>query len=243
LIDSCNLFFSIIVTGGIMQRMYVFLFALLIVGLIAWAAAAEDFTYQTVLDEPGIDNATLARLIADGQIMIVRENPNGRLKNITSGILINRPLQTVYDTVADYGNYTKFMPSTDECEVVADNGNVKDVRYKINFKFLIFKFSAVYTLRTYFSKAPNEITWKLLSSEKNKIKQSVGSWRLIPVNGGKQTAAFYSLYSDISNVVPGLSSFINREPSMEVAINASTCLLVLKAVKHRSENPAWEQPK
>jgi len=225
-----------------MQRMYILLLAMAIVGLIAWAAAAENFTYQTVLDEPGIDNATLARLIADGQIMIVRENPNGRLKNITSGILINRPLQTVYNTVSDYGNYAKFMPSTDECVVVADNGNIKDVRYKINFKFLIFKFTAVYTLRT-FLKPPNEITWKLVASVKNKIKQSVGSWRLLPVNGGKQTAAFYSIYSDISNVVPGLGSFINREPSMEVAINASTCLLVLKAVKHRSENPAWEQPK
>lgn len=225
-----------------MSQVRFILLTVLLVGVVALAAMAEDFTYQTVLDEPGIDKATLARLIADGEIMIVREHPNDRLKMITSGILINRSMQTVYDTISDYGNYTKFMPSTDECEVVADNGNVKDVRFKINFKFIFFKFSAVYTLRNYL-KPPDEITWKLLSSEKNKVKQSVGSWRLIPLNGGKQTAAFYSLYSDISNVVPGLSSFIKREPSIEVALNASTCLLVLKAVKHRSENPVWEQPK
>jgi hypothetical protein len=30
---------------------------------------------------------------------------------------------------------------------------------------------------------------------------------------------------------------------METAINVSTCIMVLRAVKNRSENPGWKQTK
>ena len=172
---------------------------------------------------------------------MVRENSAGKLQLVTGGILINRPAATVWKTVTDYNNYAKFMPSTAECQIVNDNGNQKDVRYKIKFKFVIFSFTVNYVLRTYF-RPMEEITWNLLSCEDNKIRTTYGSWRFIPINGGTQTAAFYSVYSDITGVVPGLGSLIRKDPTMETAINASTVLLVLKAVRNRSENPAWVQP-
>jgi ribosome-associated toxin RatA of RatAB toxin-antitoxin module len=195
-----------------------------------------------VLDDPGIDKATVARLIANGELLLVRETPAGKLQMITSGILIDKTVDEVYQTITDYAHYPEFMPSTEECQVVAANGDVKDVRYGIKFKFLIFSFTIDYVLRTTLH-PPAEVTWTLLSSDGNKLKKSVGSWRLLPVNGGKQTAAFYSVYSDISNVVPGLGGYIKKNPSMETAINVSTCIMVLRAVKNRSENPGWKQTK
>jgi len=224
------------------HRLFTVLLSCLVLGVLAGAASGEPFKMKTVLDEPGISQETLAKLIADGQLLIVRENKAGRLKLITSGILIDRPPEVVYKTAIDYANYDKFMPSTKKAEIVADNGDSKDVLYEIQFKFLIFKFTVEYVLRTWFE--PNEkITWNLLSCKRNKIAKTFGSWQLIPVNGGTQTAAFYSVYSDISNAVIGLKTIFKKEPSMEVAINASTCILVLKALKNRSENPNWVQKK
>jgi len=224
-----------------MRRLFVCMLTLILASLFVMPVAADYFNVRTALDEPGIDHNTLAKLMKNGKLMIVREDNRGRLQMITSGVLINAPVEQVYATSIDYANYSKFMPSTEECEVVADNGNVKDVRYKISFKFLFFKFKVEYVLRTWL-KPNQEVTWNLLSCEGDKIAKSIGSWRFIPIAGGSKTAAFYSIYSDISGVVPGLSSFIKKEPSYEVALNSSTCVLVLKAIKNRSENPNWVQP-
>ncbi len=223
-----------------MKRVALAAVVLLVVSLFVLPAAAQYFQLRTVLDEPGIDQNTLARLMSGGQVVVVRENAAGRMSMITAGVLINRPPATVWQTVTDFANYPKFMPSVAECQIMADSGNVKDIRYKLRFKFLIFSFSANYVLRTYFKPA-DEMTWNLLSCEDNKIRQTYGSWRFFPIGGGKQTAAFYSVYSDITNVVPGLGSFIKKDPSMEVAINSSSCLMVVKALKSRSENPSWVQ--
>lgn len=213
---------------------------LFIIFLLSFAAVAQEapLHVRTVLDEPNISPETLAQLMARGQLHIVREDPAGRLQMITSGILIDRPPADVYRTVVDYAHYTDFMPSTALCEVVDDRGDVKDVRYKVRFKFLIFSFTVDYVLRTWFE-PERKVTWNLLSCKGDKLRKTFGTWQFIPVANGTKTAAFYSVYSDISNVVPGLATVIRKEPSMEVAINVSTCVVVLKAVKKRSENPNW----
>ncbi len=196
----------------------------------------------TVLDDPGIDRNTLAKLMTDGELLMVRENPAGRLQMITGGIRIGRAIEAVYDTITDYAHYPQFMPSTEECEPLTANGNVRDIRYVIKFKFLIFSWSVEYVWRQTYNPC-QDITWRLLSSKGGKIREVLGSWRLYPLDDGKQTAAFYSIYSDVSNVVPGLSRFLAKDPSIEAAINVAACIMVLHAVKKRTENPAWVQTK
>ena len=71
------------------RRLFTVLLSCLVLGVLSGAASGEAFKMKTVLDEPGINQETLAKLIADGQLLIVRENKAGRLKLITSGILID----------------------------------------------------------------------------------------------------------------------------------------------------------
>lgn len=192
---------------------------------------------NATFDETAVDQKTLARLLDQGQLLLVRENEAGRLQRITGGILVERPPADVWNVIVDYRNYPRFMPSIEAAEIVADRGEVKDVRFRIKLKLLV-SLSLEYVLRTRF-RAPTELTWELLSSKGSKIKASDGSWKLTPLDGGKRTAAFYSLYTDLSDAVWGLDRLLKNDPSMEVAINASTCLLVLKAVKNRGEHPGW----
>ncbi len=225
-----------------MKRWLFALVCLMVLAGAARGAFAQSADSAVSLDDPAISKDTLNRLLAAGELLIVREGPGGRLAMITSGILIDKPPEAVFKTIADYPNYPQFMPSTEECEVVHSEGDVKDVRYAIKFKFLIFSFTVDYVLRTTLHPS-TDVTWNLLSSKGGKLRKSFGSWKLYPVDGGQRTAAFYSVYSDISNVVPGLGSFIKKDPSMETAINVSTCILVLHAMKNRSENPNWMQTK
>jgi ribosome-associated toxin RatA of RatAB toxin-antitoxin module len=206
---------------------------------LARAASAGGGPDATAVDVAGVDTKTLAALINQGQLLLVREDERGRLGSITGGILIERPMQDVWNVLIDYNRYAEFMPSTEECRLIADRGADKDVLYKIKFKFLV-SFIVEYTMRATL-KPPATIEFRLLESKGNKLRRSIGSWQLVALDGGKRTAALYTVSTDFSDVVWGFERLMKKEPAMEVAINAGTCLLVLKALKNRSENSSWRR--
>jgi len=126
------------------------------------------------------------------------------------------------------------MPSTEGVKVVKEENDYKDVQYNIAFKFSVLKFRVQYTLRHKFKKN-REISWRLIKSKDGKLKSSYGAWQLFSAPNGK-TAAFYSNQSDLKSISALLRAAFKAEPGMEVALNASSCLLVVKAVKRRLEN-------
>ncbi|MDP8225270.1 MAG: SRPBCC family protein [Candidatus Lernaella stagnicola] len=205
----------------------------------AAAAGAQDAQARTALNVEDINKATLAKLLKEGQLLKVKEDAGGRLELITGGILIDRPVEEVFRVVTDFPRFPEYMPSVEDCKVLSTEGDIKDVAFKVKFKFVI-SFNVEYVLRNRLN-PPHEMTWNLVSSKGNKIKRSYGSWKLIALDGGKRTAAFYTVFSDFSDIIWGLERMLKKDPSMEVAINTSTVILVLKAVKKRSENPSWIQ--
>jgi uncharacterized protein YndB with AHSA1/START domain len=220
-----------------MTESLILLLSLMCVLAAPGVAVAQELAARTALDTSAVDQATLKKLLAEGQLLKVQEGPDGRMKLITGGIIVDKPVEDVYRVVTDFSHFSEFMPSVEECKVVADKGEVKDVSFKVKFKFVV-SFSVEYVMRNRLS-PPHEMTWTLVSSKGNKIKESFGSWKLIPLDGGKRTAAFYSIYSDLSDVIWGLERMLKKDPSMEIAINTSTVIMVLKNVKSRSETPGW----
>lgn len=212
-----------------MKRITIFIFCIL---LIASTGFAKDF--KTPIDRRGLDMNTIRNLMADGQLIIIDEKPNGVLEMVTGVIIINAPPDKVYKILTDFSKYTEYMPSTVGCEVTREDKNSKDIKYNIEFKFSVLKFRVSYTLNQTF--IPNkEIRWSLISSEGNKLKDTYGAWQLFPLSGGG-TVAFYSVYSDLKSMNVIIRKIFEAEPSMEISVNASSCVLVLKAVKQRVEN-------
>lgn len=217
-----------------MKRIAIFI---LLFSMIAATVYAKEF--KTPIDRRGVDMSTLGNLMADGQILIIDEKPNGVLEMVTGGIIINAPPDKVYAVLTDYSKYTQYMPSTVGCEVTKEDKDSKDIKYDIEFKFSVLKFKVSYTLNQTFKKN-KEIRWSLVSSEGNKLKDTYGAWQLFPLAGGG-TAAFYSVYSDLKSMNIIIRKLFEAEPSMEISVNASSCVLVLKAVKNRVENPPTEK--
>ena len=215
-----------------MKRSIVFVLILL---LFAGYCFAEQF--QTAVDRSGIDINTIKNLMKTGQMLIIEEKPDGTLKMVTAGIVINEPPAKVYETLVQYDKYHEYMPSTVECRIVKDDGNTKDVFYKISFKFSVLKWEVEYTLRQTFV-ANKEIRWKLLESKGDKLKETDGAWQLFSLPGGK-TAAFYSAYSDLKSISWVIRKALEADPSMELAVNASACVMVIKALKNRMEKPNY----
>lgn len=194
-----------------------------------WSYAKE---FQTVIDKPGIDQGTVRNLMANGQLIIIEEK-NGQLVMTTAGILINAPVDKVYATLIDFEKYPEFMPSTEGTKIIKEENGSKDVQYNIAFKFSLLKFKVQYTLRHTFVKNKS-INWTLVKTKDGKLKSTYGSWQLFSAPGG-QTAAFYSTQADLRSISSLLRAAFNAEPSMEIALAASSCVMVVKAVKSRIE--------
>lgn len=192
---------------------------------------------KTAVDRSGIDMETLGKLMQTGQMLIVEEKPDGTLKSTTGGIVINAPTDKVYQTLIQFDKYYEFMPSTEDCKVVKDEGNRKDVYFRIKFEFSVLSWEVEYVLHQEFV-TNSEMFWTLAQSKDNLITEATGSWKLYPLPGGK-TAAFYSQYSNLRNISWVVKKVLDADPSMEVAINTSACIMVLKAVKNRLEKPNY----
>ena len=59
-----------------------------------------------------LDEATMKALLKQGNLSIVRQRANLSLINITSGQLVNAPIDLCWKTITDFENYPKFMPQT-----------------------------------------------------------------------------------------------------------------------------------
>jgi len=210
-----------------------------IVLLLCGTAYAKPF--KSAIQRPGVSISTLNHLMKKGQVLIIDEKPDGSLDLVTAGIIIDAPPAEVYKTLVQFDKYAEYMPSAAGVEVVGEKDGKKLVKYDIEFKFLVLKFAVQYTMKQSFVKN-REITWELESSKDGKLKSAYGAWQLHPAPGGK-TAAFYMSFTDLKSVSWALRKTFEAEPSMEVSVNASSCLMVLKAVKKRVEDPTYSPNK
>jgi coenzyme Q-binding protein COQ10 len=211
------------------------LIMLALIAFLASPVAAEQFT--TAIERSGVDVALLTKLMQKGQLLLVEEDASGKLALVTAGILLNAPVDKVWNVVTDYAHYSEFMPSTAACEIVKDDGNVKDIRFKIQFKFSVLSWEVDYVARHEFD-PKKEIKFDLVSSKGDKIKKTYGAWQFFDAGNGK-TAAFYSVYSDIKNVSWVVRKAFEAEPSMEMSVAASAAVMVLKAIKSRVDDPTF----
>jgi ribosome-associated toxin RatA of RatAB toxin-antitoxin module len=205
-------------------------FAIVALLLLVTALPAQAIKYS-LLEGSTINPQDLAQLMRQGSMMITKETPAGKLDLITSGVVINAPPDQVLAAISDFERYPEFMPSTEEVKVLSTDGDTRRVYFHIKFAFSVLSYTVEYTLKQHM--VPGRGYWWELES--GDLARAIGSWEVIPLEGGKKSAAIYSIYTDIRSIGKVVRYFIDKEPGMDVAINASTCLLVLKAVRSRVE--------
>ena len=207
--------------------------AALILTVSAAVAGAGGQKRYSLLDSSKLSQSAIKRLLSEGQLLLINEDEKGNLRLITGGILINKPPEDVYKVITDYEHYPEFMPSVVKAEVLfcSPDKRIQHIRYVVRFKFSILSYTVDYTLKMKV-KPPRWMQWDYLEGD---LADAYGSWELIPLDGGRRTAAFYSVYSDIRSINWIVKKFVEATPGMEIAINASTCTLVLKSIKARAE--------
>lgn len=209
--------------------------SLILVLALALPLAAVDTMKYSLLDREQISSEVLSQMLKHGAMLMIKEKPGGALDLVTSGIVVNAPPHQVLAAIHDYGNFSQFMPSVEDVKVVSRDGDKTNVWFHIKFTFSVLSYTVKYTL-THHEAPGRGYWWELVDGD---LLTAIGSWEAIPLQGGKKTAVIYSNYTDIRSISKLVKFFIDKEPSMEAAINASTCLLVLKALRDRVESGAY----
>ena len=178
------------------------------------------------------DPSALKKLVGAGQIVMIDEHPDGRLKLVTGATHVQSPPQQVWDVITDYEAYTEWMPQTSKVTVSNENGDSRDVGFRLDFEFSVITKRVEYTVRQRWTEN-RRIDWTLVKGD---FETAVGSWELVETDDGTGTLVFYSTYTDLESMGWIVRTLLKEQPAMDIAIQGSTALMVVKSVKERAES-------
>jgi ribosome-associated toxin RatA of RatAB toxin-antitoxin module len=135
----------------------------------------------------------------------------------TRSIVINAPVEKVFDVIVQYEKYGEFLSEVKEVRTSNRQGNEVNVHYKVDVVKTI-----KYTIRVK-EERPTRMSWSFVEGEF--MKDNKGHWLLEPAGEGK-TKATYTVEMALGALVP--KSVVN-------ALVETSLPKMLEAFKRRAE--------
>jgi ribosome-associated toxin RatA of RatAB toxin-antitoxin module len=135
----------------------------------------------------------------------------------TRSIVINAPVEKVFDVIIQYEKYGEFLSEVKEVRTSNRQGNEVNVHYKVDVVKTI-----KYTIRVK-EERPTRMSWSFVEGEF--MKDNKGHWLLEPAGEGK-TKATYTVEMALGALVP--KSVVN-------ALVETSLPKMLEAFKRRAE--------
>ncbi|HVG62278.1 MAG TPA: SRPBCC family protein [Hyalangium sp.] len=136
----------------------------------------------------------------------------------TRSIVINAPVEKVFDVITQYEKYGEFLSEVKEVRTSGRQGNEVNVHYKVDVVKTI-----KYTIRVK-EERPTRMSWTFVEGEF--MKDNKGHWVLEPAGEGK-TKATYTVEMALGALVP--KSVVN-------ALVETSLPKMLEAFKRRAES-------
>jgi ribosome-associated toxin RatA of RatAB toxin-antitoxin module len=137
----------------------------------------------------------------------------------TRTIVINAPVEKVFDIITQYERYPEFLPEVKEVRASNRQGNTVELHYKVD----VMK-TVRYSIRVT-EERPRRMAWTFIEGEM--MKDNKGSWLLEPEGEGK-TRATYNVEMALGLLVP--KAVVN-------ALVDTSLPKMLDAFKRRAEAP------
>lgn len=135
----------------------------------------------------------------------------------TRSIVINAPMEKVFDVITQYEKYGEFLSEVKEVRTSGRQGNEVNVHYKVDVVKTI-----KYTIRAK-EERPTRMSWSFVEGEF--MKDNKGQWLLEPAGEGK-TQATYTVEMALGALVP--KAVVN-------ALVETSLPKMLEAFKRRAE--------
>ena len=185
-----------------------------------------------------LDAPTMERLLQSGSLLLVRQKPDGKLKEVLAGGLVNAPLDLAWQTVGDYDHYAEFMPNTVAARVVERKGE-DDIVMEQTIEVIISVLKVKLTYRLHQVGEPrSRIRFDHVSGD---LPGTHGGWDFVPTSDGRQTMIFYTLYSNLMALPWPVGAILKAQPDFMTAVNVTTAMLVVKNIKQEVEKRAKAQ--
>lgn len=142
--------------------------------------------------------------LADGQMVVKTQTVSGApWPRVILYQVVNAPVKVIWDLFNDLDAASSYTPNLISADVIAQNGNTKDVRYTVKVPVLM---RISYVVRnTYIKKKDGyEIDWTLIQSPL--AKSSDGSLRVEPYGQNRSLICYTNLCVPITNLVAGLKN-------------------------------------
>lgn len=136
----------------------------------------------------------------------------------TRSIVINAPVEKVFDVITQYEKYGEFLSEVKEVRTSGRQGNEVNVHYKVDVVKTI-----KYTIRAK-EERPTRMSWTFVEGEF--MKDNKGHWLLEPAGEGK-TKATYTVEMALGALVP--KAVVN-------ALVETSLPKMLEAFKRRAES-------
>jgi len=180
----------------------------------------------------GLDPDQIAALAKQGSLLIVKLKPDGGLKEVVSAAVVNAPADKVWDTLADFESYPKFMPQTTKMRVISKPAENQFITEQtITVEIYVLKVNLTYQ-HLQKLEPKRKIRFSYLSGD---LPGTFGAWDLVEVPGKNQTIIFYTLYSNLTSLPWPIGPIMKSQPDFLTSVNVSTGSMVVKAVKEEVE--------
>jgi ribosome-associated toxin RatA of RatAB toxin-antitoxin module len=179
----------------------------------------------------------MREFMGNGEIIFIDKTRNWAETFISSAIVINAPVQRVWDVVTDFHSYSQYMPLVSNSQERKISENLVDTSFRLTFKVAIIPFSIDFSLlhRLY---PYEDITWTL-SRDDEDLSIDYGKWEFFPLDDNKRTLAIYSVFTKAKSSF--LMKIIEKEPVLDLGFDIALSSAVPKVVKERVEGREWRE--
>jgi ribosome-associated toxin RatA of RatAB toxin-antitoxin module len=135
-------------------------------------------------------------LLATGDVVVIDKTRGEPKGSVGAAILINAPIEQVWNVLVDCRRAPDFIPGLKNCRVLYSEGNTETIEHQVKFSWLIpevtYTFKANYQIH-------KRIDFKRIGGD---LKEVEGSWVLERIDKGSQTLVVYSVYLDPGFFIP-----------------------------------------
>lgn len=186
----------------------------------------------------GTDPELMKSLLQRGQLIIINEHAKKVKWLITSGVLVNAKPETIFSALKDYSNYQNFMPETEKVTATELNGpNIVELAMTLNIRIMKGIALPVPYSILHYHRPPLRSDW---TKRTGNFEENSGFYQFVPVDGGKQTMLFYTIYS--LPRLPIATNLFKKDPNLELVINMSVAAMVTRALKKYCEKLENREP-
>jgi ribosome-associated toxin RatA of RatAB toxin-antitoxin module len=170
----------------------------------------------------------LTPMLSKGPLALVEQTKDGKFSQATAVVMVNAPVDKVYEAVLQQEKFKDYMPKVLTSEVTGSNAKGFDIRLVLDVPGPDTDYTIHYARDD--EKHVLKGTWK-----KGDLKDSKWEWRMEPTADGK-TLLFHQLtVKNFSSILSGLE---DEQQTITVGVNVASAIAATKAVKNHVESPA-----